>query len=120
MNGPFVFAKRTSKAASGAATGSRNASGSAARGNDAERVAVEPRVLGCEEHLCAAEPHADRPALAQKSLREAGVGFVGEQMPAPAQAIVELVGVPRRRPQRLLHLLDRAAVEEVAELLRPP
>ncbi len=88
--------------------------------DDTERVAVEPCVLGCDERaLGASEPHPDRPSFPKKRLREAAVRFRREQMPGPPQEVMELVRVPRRRPQRLLHLLDRPAVEEVAQLLRP-
>ena len=47
--------------------------------NDAEGVPIEPRVLRGEQDLVSGEPHADRAALADERLREAGSASSGRR-----------------------------------------
>ena len=82
-----------------------------------ERVAHEPSVLGGHDELALAEPHADRPSLAKEGLGEARVVLAPEERPRATEQVVQLVGIPRRAPQRRLDIRDRARVEQLAQLL---
>ena len=63
--------------------------------DDPERVAEEPRILGCGGELPRGETNADRASLADEGLREARVELLGCERARAPQEIVELVGVPR-------------------------
>ena len=105
----------------------------AAGRHDAEGVAVQPGVLGRDPALLAAEADAHGAALVLEPAQPgAGLGrrlralrrLVRGQVADAPQDVVQRVGVPR--PQLLgavlqvvLHLLQRAGVDEVAQLLLP-
>ena len=63
------------------------------------------------------EPRAEPAALADERLREARVVLFGKQWAHSPKQIVQLVGVPRRAQERLLDLLDRIGVQQLAQLL---
>ena len=88
-----------------------------ARWDDSERVAHESSVLDRDEKLACAEPHANGATLAQERLGEPAVVLAVDERACAAQQVVELVDVARCRSQRRLDLLDRAEVEQLAQLL---
>ena len=88
-----------------------------ARRDDSERVAHESSVLDRDEQLARAEPHANGATLAQERLGEPAVVLAVDERAGAAQQVVELIDVARRRSQRRLDLLDRAEVEQLAQLL---
>ena len=101
--------------------------------HDAQGVAVQPGVLGGEPALLAADAGAHGAALvleprqprARLGRRLRALGRLRRRQVAdPAQDLVQRVGVPRAQVlgavlQVVLHLLQRARVDEVAELLLP-
>ena len=89
----------------------------AAGQHHAERIPEEPRVLDRREELALTQSSAESAALAYERLREPTVVLPIEQRAGAAKKIVELVGVPRCRSQRGLHLLDRAQIEQLPKLL---
>jgi hypothetical protein len=88
--------------------------GQPTRRHHAERVAVAARVLRREQPLLAREPDADRATLTNQRLGEAGVVLAVAQVAAPAQDVVQLVGVPRTAAQLRLDLVERTRVDQVA------
>ena len=105
--------------------------GQAAGRHRAERVAVEPGVLGGDPALLAADAQADRAALALElgehrvrvNAREhARAHLVGGQVAEPAQHVVQRVaGLGLRALGAVLEvgldLLERVGVDQVAQLL---
>ena len=103
----------------------------AARRHGPEGVAVEAGVLGREPALLAADAHADGPAplleVAQHALRRhrleaALLRLVGRQVAHRAQHVVHAVGVGGAGAlagalEVGLHLLERARVDQLAQLL---
>ena len=82
-----------------------------------ERVAIAPRVLGCDQPLLAPDPDRDRPPLGQQDCGKCLVVLTLSQISAQPQEILELVRVARAAPKLPLHLLDRVPVEELPELV---
>src|SRR5205085_303648 len=85
--------------------------------HDAEGVAVAAGILGGDQPARAADADRERPPLRDEDRREGLVVLARPQVAAQAQEIVQLVRVPRRAHELGLHLLDRVAVEQVAQLL---
>ena len=103
----------------------------AARRRNADRVAVEPGVLGGDPALLAGDPDAHSAALAlelaehrlgREALGRALLELVGGQVAEPAQDLLERVAVAGERVrmqelERALDLLQRLGVDQLAELV---
>ena len=85
------------------------------RRHHAERVAVAPCVLGCDQCLARADARAQRAPLAHERLREAGIEV--ELVPAQPQLVVQLVGVARVAAEGSLDLGERVDVDQLPQLL---
>ena len=88
-----------------------------ARRHRADSVAVAPGVLGGDQTVLPRHPDAHRPPLLQQRLREILGVLACAEIAAPAQEIVQLIGGASFAAELLLHLRERAGVDQVAQLL---
>src|SRR5581483_6544861 len=89
------------------------------RWHRAERVAIAPRVLGCDQPLLARDAHEYRPPLIEQRTSQRIVVLADPKIAAQAQNVVQRIWRCGRSAQLPLDLLDCVAVEEIAKLLLP-
>jgi hypothetical protein len=84
-----------------------------------EGVAVPARVLGGNEAMITGHADANGSALLLERGRQLGVDLLHAKVTAAQQQIVQLVGAQWLAAQLILHLLEGARIDEVAQLLLP-
>ena len=83
----------------------------------AKRIAVPAGVLGGDEALLARDPQRDRTALVEQRRGERGIELAGPQVSTQPQDVVQLVRVARLAAELRLDLLERAGIDQLAQLL---
>ena len=90
--------------------------GQPARRHRAERVAVPAGILGGDQPLLAGDPHAHSPPLRLENRAERLVELARPQVAASQEQVVQPVRILRLTRQRGLDLVERAGIEQVAQL----
>ena len=93
--------------------------GETGRRHHPERVAIAAGVLGGDQPLLTCDAHDEGAPLLEQRCGECDVVLLCAEVTSEAQLVVQLVGGPRLAPQLPLDLVDRVAVEQVAQFLLP-